>query len=135
MTNSEEIDLEMLRFEHERALQHEKFQSESGHAAARGAFLLNGAAVVAILAFMGDVIGKPETHNIGNLTASLWYFVGGIVCAVFCHGAGNFWHRYKVENNKSLARLNERGTYVFWVASLALAIVGAVKAANALTTL
>lgn len=123
MTKEEKV--EQQRFENEKKLLHLKFQSESGLAAAKGIFIFNGAAITALLTYWGSLRNSVGASNTTLLTAGIFFSLG-IIAAVLCSGAGNFWHRFMVEGEEDSAKFNQTGTYGLFSLSLFFAVVGCI---------
>ncbi len=121
-----ELRVEQARFEHEKTLMHLKSASDSGLAAARGIFLFSGAAIVAMLTYLGTGPGAEHLKNDHTLKA-LAYFILGLFLAVLCHGAGSDAHKNRAYGKTPL--INDIGTKLFWFGSLISAVAGAFQAA------
>ncbi|MFA6104438.1 MAG: hypothetical protein WC721_19785 [Victivallaceae bacterium] len=95
LENKESLPEESLRLAHYKAtceLQRETFKAQnesnlemfrsviaSGQNALRAGFLINGGAVIAILAFIGNCYGKPKIFHCAGLVEALLFFALGVL--------------------------------------------------------
>ena len=60
----------------------------SGQSALKASMLINGGAVIALLAFIGNTVKSPPMGNIQDLLAApMWLFCLGILCSAVASGA------------------------------------------------
>lgn len=86
-TEITELELELLRMEHSRAVESYKSTIENGRNALRSLFIMNGGAAVAMAAFIGNSADSPNRAlNLETLSASIAIFAFGVLFASLAHG-------------------------------------------------
>ena len=90
MNDQEKFQAEEARRMHDRIRAQEDLHNraaiESGAAAIKTVILANGGAIVAVLAFLGNIAGKEniEVKQIADAAQSLMWFAGGISAGLGC---------------------------------------------------
>jgi len=85
-----ELRVSALRYEHElqRSLEMIKLTTSSGFTALRTAVLINGGAVIALLAFMGSQRGASMPELARSMVGPLGWFTTGAMVSAFATGLG-----------------------------------------------
>ncbi|MEZ9923683.1 hypothetical protein AB4365_06470 [Vibrio breoganii] len=138
-----ERDLALFKAQNDSAIAHsnnvttsnlEMFKSviATGQAALKASMVVNGGAAVALLAFMGKIWNSTIDANIAySLSASMKIFCIGVVLGAFATGTTYLSQTlHSLEHSKSANSLNLI-TVLSVLASYALFIYGAFKAATA----
>jgi hypothetical protein len=127
-------DAQLRLFESQTAYQRELLAAVVGFAAAaiRSLFLLNGGAVIALLAFYGDLLaggGGAATLRPTELVAALALFVTGLIAAFLCAAAAYLGQLAFAEGGRQgLARALRGLALLAAAASVTLFALGAFRA-------
>ena len=84
-----ELHREQYRAQNESNLEMFRSVIASGQNALRAGFLINGGAVIAILAFIGNCYGKPKAFPYAGLVEALLFFALGVL-AIGLASAGTY---------------------------------------------
>ncbi|SEG38383.1 hypothetical protein SAMN04488045_2570 [Thalassococcus halodurans] len=157
-TNTNKVEKDYVRMFHDMQIAHFRDQSrdavESANFAIRNLFLLNGGAIVALLAFVSSLFAELSTNGILNeVIFAIKFFAYGLIASCltsFCSYLTNFSHASAsssttlsldypfVEKTTSHAGWTRTGfvfhglAILFAISSLSLFIVGIFTAANSM---
>ncbi|MDE0152818.1 MAG: hypothetical protein OXN23_02975 [Gammaproteobacteria bacterium] len=129
------FNMKLADFQHQIKMEVARASGEAGQAALKSSFVLNGAASVALLAFIAHLATADEAKNIGSFSDSLSLFAIGALMAAIATGITYLtYHFFDAETLKN-KYFSEYYPIPFVLASYALFVCGLVSTSTAFNQL